>query len=367
MRFLRLPFVGLVSLVGCGGSVASVATKGGAPDASGVPGLDAAAADTNEDAGADANESGGADTNLPCAAQPWIIFLVSSQGPGSALAAMRADGSERHLLALPGDAGSAFFGETPSVTPDGAALLYASNNSIRRFDFASQTDRVLLVGAGAQYPAASPDGTLIAFTTQLALHVANADGSGDRTLLAQPDDGCCSWWYIHPAFSVDSRSIDFVEPFAVANDAYELDSIGVSGGGLRTLGTDSPVGLSSWIQLAFSPDASRFAAALVCGDQVTLRVYDSAILTRSTAQSFCDVGQLLTAAGVAEGNNVSWGPHDQIAFGLGTSLAPLGDDIGVVSANGGPVTNLTRDMGNTKAFYPVWADACVQLPLGAAF
>jgi hypothetical protein len=76
---------------------------------------------------------------------------------------------------------------------------------------------------------------------------------------------------------------------------------------------------------------------------------------------------LLAATGVAEANNVSWGPADQIAFGVSTPLAPLGNDVGVVSANGGPVTNLTQNGANATASYPVWADGCAKLPLGAAF
>ncbi len=338
--------------------------------------------DASEGGGADANEDGGAEAGLPCAAKPWIIFLAASSASangapaGGQLAAMRADGSERHLLALPGDASTFSAVETPSVTPDGAALLYVSGGSIRRFDFATQTDHGLLgeaslveasTGGSAQAPAASPDGRLLAFTTPFGIHVASADGTGDRTLLSVPDDGCCGQWYERPVFSLDSQSVYFVQPVAVAADPYELDSVGVSGGAPATLGRDSAGGLSAWIQAAFSPDRSRFAAALVCGTQVTLRAYDSAVLTAPTPAALCDVGTLLTATDVAQVNNVSWGPGDRIAFGVSAPASPLGKDVGVVSANGGTVTNLTESTGDALASYPVWADGCVELPLGHSF
>ncbi len=93
-------------------------------------------------------------------------------------------------------------------------------------------------GTYADFPAFSPDGKLIAFSTssvnpdgtfQYDIRVMNADGSNPR-VLAAPDNPKAI--FVHPAWSADGKDIFFTQSYPVppAGDHSEIDRVSASGG-----------------------------------------------------------------------------------------------------------------------------------------
>jgi Tol biopolymer transport system component len=93
-------------------------------------------------------------------------------------------------------------------------------------------------GTYADFPAFSPDGKLIAFSTssvkpdgsfQYDIRGMNADGSNPR-VLAVPDNAKAI--FVHPAWSADGKDIFFTQSYAVppAGDHSEIDRVSASGG-----------------------------------------------------------------------------------------------------------------------------------------
>lgn len=93
-------------------------------------------------------------------------------------------------------------------------------------------------GTYADFPAFSPDGKSIAFSTssvkpdgsfEYGIRVTNADGSNQR-VLAVPENPKAI--FVHPAWSVDGKDIYFTQSYAVppATDHSEVDRVSASGG-----------------------------------------------------------------------------------------------------------------------------------------
>jgi len=93
-------------------------------------------------------------------------------------------------------------------------------------------------GTYADFPAFSPDGKQIAFSTssvkpdglfQYDIRVMNADGANPR-VLAVPDN--VKAIFVHPAWSADGKDIYFTQSYAVppAGDHSEIDRVSASGG-----------------------------------------------------------------------------------------------------------------------------------------
>jgi hypothetical protein len=353
-RFIGVALFGLspaliVGSAACGGRSGLDGLVGDSPPGDAGPVLDAG------DASVEAEP--------PCAEAPWIIFQAAGHdadgGYLSSLAAVRADGSERHRLVLPDSS----FSLSPSVTPDGKALLYAAHG-IQRLDLTTGAHQTIFANDPnhLDHPVASPDNAWIAFTDGVDLHIANGDGTGDRVLVQGPQDGCCSDWVKPAAFSPDGRTLYFVQPGAGGDDAYELWSIGVDGTGQVMMGFDTPIGVLGGLNPSFSPDHSRFVASVGCNLEVSLRIYDLADPRFKPTAHLCDFGLAIGTGAVGGAAAQSWGSNDVIAFILGTEST----DLWTVQSSGAGTKNLTAGSVD-EAFTPTWAPGCAVIPPGPSF
>jgi len=302
---------------------------------------------------------GGGGGGATCTKSPWVVFDYNAAGQGFVLAAIRADGSDFHLLGIDGF--------LPSVSPDGASLLYVSGSpegdeSFVLRDLASGQTRTIAhqtvppQSSGYGKSAISPDGKWIAYGDSPDLHVVRFDGSGDEFLVPGPyDAGCCSWSYGHPVFSADSSLIYF-------STIGILESIRPDGSGLTLLAQDQFFSGSGnypgfvFPNASLSPDGKKIVAQVAC-DASELRVFDAPTAPFDP----CGAGTKLVETGVSEsGNeasNPSWGPTDLIVY-------DDGPDILTIPAAGGAKTNLTSALtgGGKNAADPVWASGCANVP-----
>jgi Tol biopolymer transport system component len=300
----------------------------------------------------------GADAGGPaCTEPPWIVFDdFSTQGGG--IAAMRADGSSFHLLGIDGF--------LPSVSPDGASLLYVTGSpegdeSLLLRDLASGQTRTIVQltvqppSSGLGKAAVSPDGRWIAYGDSPDLRLVAFDGSGDHLLVPGPyEAGCCPWSYGHPQFSADSATVYF-------STIGRLASVGVDGSGPTLLWEDqffSNPTIPGFVfpNASLSPDGKKLVAEVAC-DVSALRVFDAASLPADP----CATGTHLVDVGVSESSNESsnpaWGPTGEIVYQDGA-------DLWAIDAGGGTPKNLTSSLTSNggAAADPTWAPGCAKLP-----
>jgi Tol biopolymer transport system component len=103
----------------------------------------------------------------------------------------------------------------PAASPDGSKVAFANGGLIKVFDYATKT--VSAWGVAGNYAAWSPDGTQLAYTQPYAgpLHLINPDGTNNRLIGAgQYSETPVAWspdskWLI--AESLDSGTIDMIE------------------------------------------------------------------------------------------------------------------------------------------------------------
>jgi hypothetical protein len=319
--------------------------------------LTAGSTPTQEDAGPIVSFDAGG-----CREQPWLLFDLSddSAQATSGIYAMRADGTDGHLLDLPH--GPGYF---PSISPDGSKLLYATflppdadvgvdggdDSVLYMYDLASHTATPVVTTSQLTYSALSPDGQTVAYVSGFSLHDIAPDGTNDRTLLMGPNDQGTG--YGHPTFAADPHTVLY-------GTGGIIGAIGIDGSDNETLLGVIP-GSLQYPNPAMSPDDTQLVMGGVCsqGSPYALRVYPFAALPGAS----CESGQILALA--TEGaspnsaNDPSWGPDGIIAYASG-------QDVWLIPATGGTPTNftagLTGDGGVTSASDPVWAPACAVLP-----
>lgn len=144
---------------------------------------------------------------------------------------------------------SAFIAPGLATLPAGAALpalngrfVYAmGDGSLMIRDATAKEARMIFDpkdGIYADFPAFSPDGKLIAFSSsavkpdgsfQYDIRVMSVDGSNVR-VLAVPDNAKAI--FVHPTWSPDGKEIYFTQTYAVppAGDHSEVDRVSASGG-----------------------------------------------------------------------------------------------------------------------------------------
>ena len=279
---------------------------------------------------------------------PWVLFNYVAPHPGSPtnplqIYALRADGTDGHVVALPRSDGQAFY---PSTSPDGASLVYADGalSHLFVYRFADGTERTLATRGPTGFGSLSPDGRTAVYGNGNYLFVVGVDGVPPMRLLVDaastPTGGAG-----YPTFLSDSQTVVFAEGGAV-------QSIRVDGSARRTLVTDRSGG--TFLNPTLSPDRRQLAAVVSCdGATSELRVWSVASLPAD-----CATGRVVTAVP----SNVSyyvlaWGPTGLIAFGSG-------HDVMLVPAAGGTSTNLTATLTGREASAtsPTWVEGCVQLP-----
>ncbi len=191
------------------------------------------------------------------------IVFARSVGNGTTLVAMNADGSgEVDLMSEGSPAG-------PDVSPDGSRILFTADQEAAtpgRGIYVMNADGsgvTLLVAGPASDPRWSPDGREIVYIAADrccgAVHVAQADGSGGRTLTGYDT----RWWDSSPAWSPDGTRIAFTRIESPPYFDYEISIWAVDREGTEatrlTPGTGEayPVWSSTDGRIAFASSAWR--------------------------------------------------------------------------------------------------------------
>lgn len=281
---------------------------------------------------------------LPCNELPWIVFDVTGKLPGggpattTAIAAMRLDGSDRHVLAPMLQTRASF---SPSLAPDAKSFLYVSSHGpyeLRRFTFASADDRVVFgrkgsltsVGVGVE----SATGT-IAFADWIHLTLAARDGSNAHSI----DDDCTDC--IPVAFGDDSLFL---------YDHRSLDTLSLDG--TKRAHLLGPVVAPP----ALTADRRRAAAVVRCGNDTSLRIFD--LDPGGAFVATCDGGVprgTRVAFFAANFTRVAWSASDWIVLDVDGELVLISPER--------TLTHLPR--GDAwRAFQPTFAPGCVKMPAG---
>jgi hypothetical protein len=116
----------------------------------------------------------------------WIYYTQRVGRQSSEIWRMRNDGTGRSRVGP--KAGYYDSDSQPSPSPDGRTIVYASGDGgagtgivrINRLDIATGVESSL--GAVGKLPRWSPVGNEIAYLTEIAVHIVQADGTGDRVL-----------------------------------------------------------------------------------------------------------------------------------------------------------------------------------------
>ena len=171
----------------------------------------------------------------PDSATPFGLFVVD------------ADGSNRQTVIAPGAASDV---GAPDWSPDGARIAYHVNAG-GHYDIHTVApegnDIVPLIATpdNEGSPAWSPDGTMLAFSRNLALWIANADGSGAHAIV----DSLPEMFTIGPDWAPDGSGIVFsvgdfeADLYKVAPDGTNLEKLTSAPGG-EYVPSFSPTGQS---------------------------------------------------------------------------------------------------------------------------
>jgi hypothetical protein len=301
------------------------------------------------------------DASASCTKPPWIVFDYDVQGSGYQIFAMHPDGSSLHAVDL-GATGTAY----PSISPDGASLLYLTfsgdtDDSLLLRDLASGTTRTVAhvtvqpPSSGLGKGAVSPDNRLIAYGNSPDLRLVSFDGSNDRVLVSGPyEAGCCPWSYGHPAFGADSSTVYF-------STIGRLEEIHVDGSGRLLLEHDQFFSNPQDPGFSFpnaspSPEYDALVAQVAC-DVSELRIYPLGSLPGDACAAGTKLVELQGSQASNEAANPSWGPTGLIVYDDGA-------DLFLVPATGGTPQNITASIttGGRVAADPVWASGCAEIP-----
>jgi Tol biopolymer transport system component len=299
--------------------------------------------DVGSDEGPDAgNETeGGVDTGSPpdaatfatdspsnpaCRTSGWIVFDSDRDNFKRDIFVIKGDGSMlTRVTNHPG------LEQEPAFAPDGVHLAYASDADgtsqiyvidVRTHDVRKVTSRA----EGADMPAWSPDGTLIAFHSGDDVYTIHADGTGETRLIVGgcPPPGLCS--YQHPTFTPDGASV-------IADRWNQIETYKLDGSAHSFL---IPNGAWNAIMPAVTSDGHTLAYVGECGVAVT----------PLTTPSYCD-------RVVGPGSHPSFGPTNALAFDQGNPA-----DIMVSTSECSGIANLTNHPADDRN--PSWAPPTFQ-------
>lgn len=177
-----------------------------------------------------------APTPTPAAAFPFTPRVLATTAPGATAPALKGK-----FVFAPGD-GSLMTLDAGSARED-ARMIFDPKD-----------------GTYADFPAFSPDGKQLAFSTssikpdgtfQYDIRLANADGS-DARVLVTPDNP--KGMFAHPTWSPDSRQVLFTQsyPSGTSGEHSEIDRVNASGGAVQRVLDDALDG-------ELSPDGKRLA------------------------------------------------------------------------------------------------------------
>ena len=212
---------------------------------------------------------------------------------------------------------------------DDGPLIFFSGRSLLTLDAAGGRPRQLPLDVpGFGGLAVSADGLRIAYADSHELHVADADGSGERQL-TEASDGYAD----DPSLSPDGKRIAFVRDHAIW-------VIGVAGGAARELTPDGSFE-HAYSEPAWSPDGRRIAYTR--DEQVWTMNADGSGQTDLTPA----IGICPRTVRTMRGGEPSWSPDGRrLAF---TGPVPCEDsrgrDIWTMNADGSGKVDLTRDDG----------------------
>ncbi len=294
----------------------------------------------------------GPDAAVTCTATfPWVVFDATRKNPNgtgfvTSLAAMRVDGTERHLLGpmnVPSTSSSWF-----ATFADGSMMYRASHGGyeLRRYALANGADTLLFQRPGSG-PSVGPgvlsaDGARVAYMDWYHLALASSDGTGTKQLvndcatcvpLELTPDGAAVWVYA----------------------LRSLQRIPVNGAPLVIAA--APVVAPP----ALDRDQARVAAVVQCGGPVparSLRIFDLDPNGGTVATCAGDApGGILVATigGFQNVSRVAWSADDWLAFDVDATLEVVSPSRTVTTLDLGP---------DVKAFNATLAEPCARLPAG---
>ncbi len=290
----------------------------------------------------------------PACGPPWIVFAASvptlANGRGLLPAAMRVDGSDRHLVDVlaPGEGLIAL-----AATADRRNLLFASydlgahrfNRRITRHSFDDFTRTDVETGSYPSRFSESSSRALLAYHDGQTVRVFDTIGDVDDLLRDQIFPS-------RPAFDATEQNVIFAEVQGVGRG--ELDIVGVHGGPVRRLAAIE----STSSAFALSPDKKRFALLLHCGDaEPSLRV--GTLPTESaplTVEELC--GATTKVVSGTKLVDAAWGPEDW--------LVVVRDDRLVATRVGVAGTERTLT-DRLEVHSPDVLDGCAKIPAGPPF
>jgi len=337
---------GACLVLGCGArSSLDSPSRASRPDAS------AAGAPTH-DASADAvpslaTEAGPTPGDAACSS-PWVLFALTTIGSEGGITARqiyarRSDGTGSHVVALPHP-----YPVTPSVSPDGTALVYTVDtyDHIYVHRFTDGSDVELAISGTTLDPVLSPDGSRVAYDDGHSVWLAPTDGSSAPKLLVQGGAGPAGG-VKRPVFTLDSKRVVFAATAAV-------ESVALDGTDLRTV-VSTPASATHDIP-AFSPDGASILTSASCdGASYALRVFP---VSSSPAGCGNSTVVLAVSSWAAEYSRPAWGPDGLVAYADETG------DVIVTTVSGGAPATFTHDLTSGQiatATDPTFAPACTPL------